>query len=81
MVLTMAAVADHKGFQAGALRVEVEQRTVGEGRAAQACFHSTIHLDESLPPRVRRMLFNAARTCEIHKMLHQPVLFEEDPTP
>jgi len=77
MVLTMAAVADHKGIPLSDLQVEVSTRSTGEGHEQETCFQSTIRLGGDLTPRERRLLFNAARTCEVHKMLGHPVRFEE----
>ncbi len=77
MVLTMAAVADHKGIKAAGLAAQVTPRTAREGREEHTCFQSTIRVGPGLTPRERRMLFNAARTCEVHKMLRQPMEFEE----
>ncbi len=77
MVLTMAAVADHKGIRAGELEVEVQMEQAGEGPEALTRFRSAIRLGPGLTTRERRLLFNAARTCEVHKMLRQPVEFIE----
>ena len=77
MVLTMAAVADHKGIQVSGLEVQVLLRDPGEGSESGPCFESTVRLGPGLSPREQRLLFNAARTCEIHKLLRQPVRFQE----
>ncbi len=77
MVLTMAAVADHKQITVQTLEVQVTPQAEGEGRDEQTCFRSAIRLGPGLTPRERRLLFNAARTCEVHKMLSRPVLFAE----
>ncbi len=77
MVLTIAAVADHKGIPLTRLAVTVEGCTRFMDR--QATTHFTTHLDlgEGLDARQQRILFNAARQCEVHKMLRGQVTFEE----
>jgi uncharacterized OsmC-like protein len=81
MVLTMAAVAAHKGIQPTQLRASVESRTDLSGLAAATHFASRLDLGEGLTPREQRILFNAARQCEVHKMLRGSVTFEEALTP
>jgi uncharacterized OsmC-like protein len=77
MVLTMAAVAEHKGIRVTRLAASVEGRTEFEGRAASTRFHSRLELGEGLSPREQRILFNSARQCEVHKMLQGQISFEE----
>lgn len=77
MVLTMAAVAAHKGISLSRLSAEVEGRTEFEGLTAHSHFTSHLDLGEGLTPREQRILFNAARQCEVHKMLLGSVTFEE----
>jgi hypothetical protein len=77
MVLTMAAVADNKGIQVTRLAASVESRTEFVGRKAMTYFVSHLDLGEGLAPREQRILYNSARQCEVHKMLHGEVFFEE----
>jgi uncharacterized OsmC-like protein len=77
MVLTMAAVAAHKGIQATQLGATVDSRTDFGGLAAATHFSSRLDVGEGLTPREQRILFNAARQCEVHKMLRGSVKFEE----
>jgi uncharacterized OsmC-like protein len=77
MVLTMAAVADNKGIPLTRLAASVEGRTGLVGRQATTHFVSHLDLGEGLTPRERRILYNSARNCEVHKMLGGEVAFEE----
>ena len=77
MVLTMAAVAEHKGISVTRLVATVEGRTAFAGRRATTHFASQLDLGEGLDPREQRILFNSARQCEVHKMLQGEVVFEE----
>jgi hypothetical protein len=76
MVLTMAAVAAHKGIHPGSLGATVEGRTE-LGSETTTHFSSELDLGEGLTPREQRILFNAARQCEVHKMLRGQVTFAE----
>lgn len=78
MVLTMAAVADHKGMTVTRLAASVEGRTEFVDRHTQTHFASKLDLGEGLTPREQRILFNSARQCEVHKMLQGEVTFQED---
>lgn len=77
MVLTMAAVAGHKGIQLTRLEATVVSRTQFEGLEASSHFTSSLDLGEGLSRREQSILFNAARQCEVHKMLRGGVTFEE----
>ena len=77
MVLTMAAVADNKGIALTRLAASVEGRTEFIGRRATTQFCSQLDLGEGLTSREQRILYNSARTCEVHKMLHGEITFEE----
>ncbi len=77
MVLTMAAVADHKQIPITRLAVTVEGHTRFVEREASTHFTSHLDLGEGLDARQQRILFNAARQCEVHKMLRGQVTFEE----
>ncbi len=77
MVLTIAAVAGHKGIRLTRLGATVESATEFEGLAAATHFASRLDLGEGLTSREERLLYNAARQCEVHKMLRGEVTFEE----
>jgi uncharacterized OsmC-like protein len=77
MVLTMAAVADHKGISSTGLAASVEGQTRFEGRRAFTHFHSHLDLGQGLTPREQRILYNSARQCEVHKMLGGEITFAE----
>ena len=83
MALTMAAVAANKGIALGKLAVSVESRTelvdpIGSANRASTIFSSRVELDKGLTARERRLLFNSARLCEVHKMLRGEITFEEN---
>jgi uncharacterized OsmC-like protein len=77
MVLTMAAVATNKGIESNKLEADVEGRTEFVGRGARTRFTTHLRLGEGLTPREVRILYNAARSCEVHKMLRGEIAFEE----
>ena len=77
MALTMAAVAAHKGFAPERLDVRVEWATHEEGREWAIQFRTTIDLGARLDDRARKILFNAARNCEVHKLLRGRMEFAE----
>jgi len=77
MVLTMAAVAEHKGISVSRLAASVEGCTEFVGLSVSTRFVSRLEMDEGLTPRERRILFNSARQCEVHKMLRGEIAFEE----
>jgi uncharacterized OsmC-like protein len=77
MVLTIAAVAEHKSIRVIGLAATVEGHTEFEGLSAATHFVSHLDLGEGLTPRELRILQNAARQCEVHKMLLGSVTFEE----
>ena len=77
MVLTMAAVADHKGISCTRLAASVESRTEFVGRRTRSRFVSHLDLGQGLTSREMRILYNAARTCEVHKMLRGEIEFVE----
>ena len=77
MALTMAAVAANKGITLGRLAVSVESRTELADRSASTTFASRVELDGDLTARERRLLFNSARLCEVHKVLRGEITFEE----
>jgi uncharacterized OsmC-like protein len=77
MVLTMAAVAEHKGMVVSRLAASVEGRTEFTGRQTNTYFVSKIDLGEGLSPREQRILYNSAKQCEVHKMLRGEISFDE----
>jgi len=77
MVLTMAAVAGHKGIEPTRLAASVEGCTEFVGRQTTTHFVSHLDMGEGLTPREQRILYNSARTCEVHKMLRGEVTFED----
>jgi uncharacterized OsmC-like protein len=77
MALTMAAVAAHKGFAPERLDVRVEWETREDGREWASEFRTTIDLGAGMDDRARKILFNAARNCEVHRLLRGRMAFEE----
>lgn len=77
MVLTMAAVAANKRITVTGLSASVEGRTEFMGRQTTTRFVSHLDLGEGLTAREQRILYNSARRCEVHKMLHGEISFEE----
>jgi uncharacterized OsmC-like protein len=77
MVLTMAAVAEHKGITVTRLAASVEGRTEFVGRRTSTHVSSEIDLGEGLTPREQRILYNSAKQCEVHKMLRGEIIFDE----
>ena len=77
MVLTMAAVADHKGIVVTRLGASVESQTKFVGRQTRTHYACRLDLGDSLTPREQRILYNSARNCEVHKMLRGEITFED----
>ncbi|MGD2205925.1 MAG: hypothetical protein PVH17_04015 [Anaerolineae bacterium] len=77
MVLTMAAVAENKRISITQLAASVEGSTEFVGRQTTTRFVSKLDLGEGLTRRERRILFNSARQCEVHKMLRGEIHFED----
>jgi len=69
MALTMAAVAANKGITLDKLEVQVETRVEEAGRQQKTTFITAIDLGLGLTERERKILFNSARHCEVHKLL------------
>jgi uncharacterized OsmC-like protein len=78
MVLTMAAVAANKGMALNKLEVQVETRVEEAGRQQRTTFVTAIDLGSGLTKRERRILFNSARLCEVHKLLRGAIEFREN---
>ena len=77
MVLTMAAVAAKKSMVLDGLEVQVEMRVEEAGHQQKTVFVTAIDLGLGLTDRERRILFNSARRCEVHKLLRGSVEFRE----
>ena len=77
MTLTMAAVAANKGFAPERLDVRVDWETSEAGRQWDTAFRAEIDLGAGLDDRARKILFNAARNCEVNKLLRGRMAFEE----
>ena len=77
MVLTMAAVAEHKGIEVTRLAASVTGHTEFVGWRAKTHFVSDLDLGDGLDARQMRILYNSARQCEVHKMLQGEISFEE----
>jgi len=68
MVLTMAAVADHKKIVLDGVDVRIGYR-IQTGASWSTCFDVRIELGKKLTRRERAILFNSARGCEVAKLL------------
>jgi len=77
MVLTVSAVAENKGIALERLNVDIERETV-ENRPWETTWRIQIDLPEGLTRRERVILYNAARRCEVHKLLAGEMSFEYD---
>lgn len=77
MVLTMAAVAEHKGIMVTRLAATVDAHANLTARRATTRFTSQLDLGDGLTSREERILYNSARNCEVHKMLRGDIAFEE----
>ncbi len=76
MVLTMSAVAEHKQIKVAKLEVHVEPRVEEDHGEMRSHFVSRVDLGPGLDKRERTILFNAARRCEVHKLLSGPISFD-----
>lgn len=81
MVLTMSAVAEHKGILVAGITVRVEPHIEEEEGKMRTRFLSQIDVGQGLSERERRILFNSARRCEVHKLLSGVIEFEEELLP
>ena len=77
MVLTMAAVAANKGMTLDKLEVQVETRVEEAGRQQKTTFGTAGDRGLGLTERERKILFNSARHCEVHKLLGGSIEFRE----
>ena len=78
MVLTIAAVAANKGMTLDKLEVQVETCEEEVGRQQKTTFVTAVDLGLGLTERERRILFNSARLCEVHKLLGGGIEFREN---
>jgi len=76
MVLTMAAVAAHKGMQVETIEVYVEPHIEETPEGMRTRFVSRINIGSGLTKREQTILFNSARYCEVHKLLSGTIEFE-----
>ncbi len=72
----MSAVAENKQIQIAKLEVHIESHVEEERGEIRSHFSSRIDLGPGLDRRERTILFNAARRCEVHKLLSGPITFE-----
>lgn len=77
MVLTLSAVAENKGIALDDLNVDIERQTI-EGKPWETLWRIKIDLPEGLMRRERAILYNAARRCEVHKLLSGKLSFDYD---
>jgi uncharacterized OsmC-like protein len=75
MVLTVAAVAENKGISPPKIDVQIRRQT-REGVPWQTRFIIQIDLGEGLTRREHTLLCNAARRCEVHKLLNGEMTFD-----
>ena len=76
MALTMAAVAAAKSMEPAGFRVTVRMWT-SENEGYGASFETEIDLSPLYSERERCILYNSARSCELHHILRGPVSFRE----
>jgi uncharacterized OsmC-like protein len=78
MVLTMAAVATSKNMALDRLEVRVETHIEEDSHHQKTAFVTAIDLGLGLTDRERKILFNSARQCEVHKLLRGAIEFREN---
>ena len=64
----MAAVADNKKINLDKSEIQIEHRIL-EGKPWVTEFHIRVDLGDGLSERERKILYNSARLCEVHKIL------------
>jgi hypothetical protein len=77
MVLTMAAVAAAKDMPAHGFSVKVKLEPGNNHNGKGGVFESDVVLSERFTPREQRILYNSARSCEVHNLLQGPLEFRE----
>lgn len=78
-MLTLSAVADNKNITMQQLEVQVDCITKN-GTSSSTHFKVRIDAGDGLTHRERAILFNAARTCEVGKILSGPIDIEYEQT-
>ena len=76
MVLTMSAVADHKGIAVTQIEVRIEPQIQEVRGEMETTFVSRVDIGPGLDKRERTILFNSARRCEVHKLLSGKIAFD-----
>ena len=76
MVLTMSAVAEHKGIRVDKIEVQVEPQIEETLEGWHTCYRAQVDIGGGLTPRERTILLNSARRCEVHKLLTGRIEFE-----
>ena len=64
----MSAVADHKGITLHKADIHISHE-VFEGKPWSTAFNIQIDLGGGFTQREKKILFNSARLCDIHKIL------------
>ena len=77
MVLTMAAVAAAKDMPAHGFSVSVRLKSNGNANGKGGILESEVHLSEYFTSREQRILYNSARSCEVHHLLQGPLEFRD----
>jgi uncharacterized OsmC-like protein len=77
MVLTMAAVAANKGITLDKLEARVDTDIEEADHQQITTFVTAVDLGSGLAERERKILFNSARHCEVHKLLRGSIQFSE----
>ena len=73
-MLTVAAVAAYKDIAVERIEATIDRQTE-EDRPWKTTFAIRVDLGEGLARRERAILFNAARGCEVHKLLDGEMRF------
>jgi uncharacterized OsmC-like protein len=73
--LTIAAVAKEKHITPEKIEVQVYRKTISSGKW-HSTFEILVDLGNGLTNRERILLFNAARSCEVHQMLKGEKTFD-----
>jgi len=74
-VLTVAAVAAHKGIEPERIDVQIERQTT-ESAVWRTAFVIHLDLGQGLSRREQIILINSARHCEVHKLLGGEMAFD-----
>jgi uncharacterized OsmC-like protein len=75
-VLTLAAVAAHKGMNPERIDVEIQRQTNARESDWETYFAVRLDLGQGLTPRERAIMLNSARHCEVHKLLTGVLRFD-----